>query len=170
MPSSTSPVADFDSRAFRHALGRFTTGVTIVTARGADGQPIGLTVNSFNSVSLDPPLVVWSLSANSPRLADFVAASHFAVNVLAVDQQALSDRFAGRDPERFAGLEPRQGLGGAPLFDGCCAWFECANEIRHEGGDHLVFIGRVERFATGDAHVPLVFHAGRYRALAEPAQ
>lgn len=161
-----TPLAPIDPRTLRNALGTFATGVTVITAIGADGQPLGLTVSSFNSVSLEPPLIVWSLSANSPRLADFVAASHFAVNILAADQRALSDRFASREADRFAGLPLCSGLGGVPLLPGCLAWFECANEIRHEGGDHLIFIGRVERVTVGEAKPPLVFQGSRYRELA----
>ena len=150
----------------RSALGSFATGITVLTARAADGEPIGLTISSFNSVSLDPPLILWSLSVNSPRLEAFRRASHYAVNVLAADQQWLSDRFAGRRNDRFADLPQYAGLGGAPLLEGCSAWFECANEAQHPGGDHLIFVGRVERFAQGESQSPLIFHGGRYRQLA----
>lgn len=157
---------DFDCRAFRDTLGCFATGVAVLTTRTAGGEPLGLTISSFNSVSLDPPLVLWSLSANSPNLESFRRASHFAVNILAANQQPLSDRFAARDNDRFARLAVRQGLGGAPLLDGCCAWFECSNETQHAGGDHFIFIGRVQRFFRGEEQLPLIFHGGRYRELA----
>ena len=150
----------------RSALGSFATGITVITARADDGEPIGLTISSFNSVSLDPPLILWSLSVNSPRLEAFRSASHYAVNVLAADQQWLSDRFAGRRNDRFADLPQLAGLGGVPLLEGCSAWFECANEAQHPGGDHLIFVGRVERFAQGESQSPLIFHGGRYRQLA----
>ena len=150
----------------RSTLGSFATGITVITARADDGEPIGLTISSFNSVSLDPPLILWSLSVNSPRLEAFRSASHYAVNVLAADQQWLSDRFAGRRNDRFAELPQQAGLGGAPLLEGCCAWFECANEAQYPGGDHVIFVGRVERFAQGEAQSPLIFHGGRYRQLA----
>jgi flavin reductase (DIM6/NTAB) family NADH-FMN oxidoreductase RutF len=153
-------------RALRDALGAFATGVTVLTARGADGAPIGLTVNSFNAVSLDPPLIAWSLSLASLSLDAFRACSHYAVNVLALDQAWLSQRFASREADKFAGVEWRAGLAGAPLLSGCCASFECANETRHAGGDHLVFIGRVERHSHNKKE-PLVFQGGRYRALRE---
>ncbi len=153
-------------RALRDALGAFATGVTVVTALDVDGSPIGLTVNSFNSVSLEPPLVVWSLALASSSLAAFRASSHYAINVLALDQAWLSQRFASRQKDKFAGLEIEPGLGGAPLLRGCCACFECANETQHAGGDHLVFIGRVERFSHF-AKEPLVYQGGRYRALRE---
>ena len=154
------------SRDLRSTLGSFATGITIVTARAPDGEPVGLTISSFNSVSLEPPLILWSLSGNSPSLEVFRNASHYAVNVLSREQQWLSDRFAARDLDRFAGLALRDGLGGAPLLEGCCAWFECANATQHPGGDHLIFVGRVERFAQGENESPLIFHNGRYRTLA----
>lgn len=164
-----TPLAAIDQRQLRNALGTFATGIAIVTAISQSGEKIGLTINSFNSVSLDPALIVWSLSLNSPRHADLVAAPHFAVNILAADQMDLSNLFAGRDGERFANLETCAGLGGAPLIPGCLAWFECANDIHHEGGDHLIFIGRVERVTLGEAKAPLIFHGGRYRELAAAA-
>ena len=152
-------------RDFRSTLGSFATGITVITALASDGTPIGITISSFNSVSLEPPLILWSLSSNSPNLETFRNASHYAINILAADQQALSDRFASRREDRFAGLTLRSGLGGAPLIEGCCAWFECANEIQYPGGDHLIFIGRVEAFAQGAAAAPLIFHRGRYARL-----
>lgn len=155
-------------RALRDALGAFPTGVTVVTALGPDGRPMGLTVSSFNAVSLDPPLIVWSLALGSPNVEAFRAVAHYAVNVLAADQQALSERFAVRNTDKFAGLEVTPGLGGAPLLPGCCAWFECRNEAQHGGGDHLIFIGRIERFRQSPK-APLVFHGGRYCALRDSA-
>lgn len=157
--------AGFGEAELRAALGAFATGITVVTCRAADGSPIGLTVNSFNSVSLDPPLVLWSLSRNSPTRDAFEACSHYAVNVLAADQAAISQRFAAPHPDRFDGLGVGEGAGGAPLIAGCCAWFEARNELRHPGGDHIIFVGRVERIARGGGE-PLVYHAGRYRRLA----
>ncbi|MBI4754113.1 MAG: flavin reductase family protein [Betaproteobacteria bacterium] len=155
----------FDARALRDALGGFATGVTVITTCGDDGRPVGLTVSSFNSVSLDPPLVLWSLSLHSPNLAAFRRCSHYAVNVLAAEQEGLSAHFAASGIDRFGGMEVQPGLGGAPLLPGCCAWFECRNEARHAGGDHIIFVGRVERFARED-RAPLLFHGGRYRRLA----
>ena len=159
-------MAEFDTRAFRNALGSFATGVTVITAMGADGVLAGLTVNSFASVSLDPPLVLWSLSLYSPSLAIFQNCSHYAINVLAQDQEALSNRFAATQTDRFADLEFTAGTAGAPLLPGCCAWFECRNEMRHAGGDHLIFVGLVERYGQ-DLRPPLLFQAGRYHTLAE---
>ncbi len=150
-----------DRTAFRTALGRFVTGVTVVTAVAETGEPVGLTANSFNSVSLDPPLVLWSLSRRSASLPVFERASHFAVNVLSVEQKALSDRFARRDVDRFRGVSWHPGAGGAPVLAGCAAVFECRCEQRFEGGDHVIFLGHVERF-DHEERTPLAFHAGAY--------
>lgn len=157
--------SEFDTRSFRTALGAFATGVAVVTTLDQAGQPMGLTVNSFNSVSLEPPLIVWSLTSNSPLRAGFEACEYFAVNILAEDQQGLSQRFATRDADKFAGLAVEPGLGGVPLLQGCCARFQCRNTIRHPGGDHLVFISQVLRFDRRDVP-PLLFHGGVYRSLA----
>ncbi len=155
----------FCCRDFRNTLGRFATGVTIVTAMSPKNEPIGVTISSFNSVSIEPPLILWSLSLNSPLLEAFRSAHHYAINVLAVDQQALSDRFASRTINRFADLPVQKGLGGTPLIEGCCAWFECSHEAQYPGGDHLIFVGHVERFAQGETDEPLVFHGARYRQI-----
>ena len=156
-----------DTRALRNALGRFATGVAIVTAIDPDGQPIGLTVNSFSAVSLDPALVLWCLDNNSHNLAAFRKASHHVINILAANQQELSNRFATWPADRFAGLSWQAGIGGAPVFPGCCATFEVANETAHAGGDHTIFVGCVERFGERVDLAPLLFHAGQYRALAD---
>jgi 3-hydroxy-9,10-secoandrosta-1,3,5(10)-triene-9,17-dione monooxygenase reductase component len=151
----------FDPREFRRALGSFATGVTIITTRAADGTPLGLTVNSFNSVSLNPPLVLWSLENASLSLAAFRDAPHWAVHVLAADQEDLSGRFARRGANKFAGLELEEGVGRIPLLTGCTARFQCRNAFQYEGGDHVIFVGEVQRFDRSDA-APLVFHGGRY--------
>jgi flavin reductase (DIM6/NTAB) family NADH-FMN oxidoreductase RutF len=150
-----------DTREFRRALGTFATGVTVITTTRADGEPVGLTANSFSSVSLDPPLVLWSLSLRSPSRQAFEQASHFAVNVLAADQVHLSKRFATPLPDKFAGVAWRHGLARLPLIDGAAARLECASAARHVSGDHVIFIGQVERFAY-EAKAPLVFCQGRY--------
>ena len=159
--------SDDGSRALRNALGRFATGVTIVTAIDPDGHPIGLTANSFSAVSLNPPLVLWCLDNTSHNLAAFRRASHHAINVLAAGQNDLSNRFATWPVDRFAGLPWHRGAGGAPLLPGCCASFELANETCHVGGDHTIFVGRVEKFNETADLAPLLFYAGQYRALAE---
>lgn len=154
-----------DPAALRSALGQFATGVTIVTTRGTDGAPIGLTANSFNSVSLDPPLILWSLARKSVNLAVFESSSHFAINVLAADQRALSDRFARPVPDRFDSVDWREGAGGVPVLDGTLASFECAAHRQMDGGDHVIFLGRVLQFRAAAAEhdkEPLVYYAGRY--------
>ena len=155
-----------DAKALRSALGRFTTGVTIATCRDADGRAVGLTCNSFNSLSLDPPLVLWSLRAASPALPAFCQASHFAINILAEGQVELSRRFASAVPDRFAEGQWADGIGGAPVLGGCTAVFECALHSRQDAGDHVLFIGRVERMHEA-ALPPLLFQAGHYRLLGE---
>ena len=150
-----------DSRGFRDALGRFATGVTIVTTLDGAGRPVGLTANSFNSVSLDPPMVLWSLARRSLNLRVFLEAGHFAVNVLAADQRALSDRFARPAGDRFAGVDWEAGTAGVPVLPGTVASFECATDSSIEGGDHVIFLGRVARFRHADRE-PLIYHAGRY--------
>lgn len=153
-----------DPMALRQALGRYTTGVTLVTCRGADGQPAGLTVNSFTSLSLDPPLVLWSLRRASGLLPTFEAASHFAVNVLAEDQIALSRRFASPEPDKFGIGRWHEGLARLPVLADCVARFECAVEARHVHGDHVLYIGRVLRLEAGDG-APLVYQGRHYHAL-----
>lgn len=155
---------NLDAEAFRAALGIFPTGVTIVTTRDGNGNAIGLTVSSFNSVSLDPPLVLWSIMRSSPNLEVFQAAGHFAVNVLADDQAEISNRFASPIADRFAGLDMTDGLGDVPLIGGAAAQFECSTWNQFDGGDHLIIIGRVLRFHASDRS-PLIFAKGRYETL-----
>ncbi len=162
----TVPKNDPAVRAFRDTLGMFPTGVTVITARAPGGEPIGLTVSSFNSVSLTPPLIVWSLSGHLPSVPVFENAAVYAINVLAEDQQDLSHRFASRSDDKFAGLEYLDGMEGAPLLPGCAAWFQCRQFARHPGGDHVIFIGEVVRFERDEARRPLVFQGGAYRRLA----
>ncbi|GIX30615.1 MAG: hypothetical protein KatS3mg124_1087 [Porticoccaceae bacterium] len=159
----------FPTRAFRDALGAFATGVTVVTARGPAGEDVGLTANSFNSVSLDPPLVLWSLAKTARSRPAFEQASHFAVHVLAADQDALALRFAQRGADKFAGLELARGPGDLPLLSGCAARFICRTVHRYEGGDHLIFVGEVEHFEHWP-RPPLLFHAGRFARLDPPAE
>jgi flavin reductase (DIM6/NTAB) family NADH-FMN oxidoreductase RutF len=149
------------SKGFREALGRFVTGVTIMTTRSADGALHGLTVNSFSALSLEPPLILWSLRNEASTFEAFTRAERFVVNVLCADQEHLSRRFAIAGAERFAGLDWAGGLGGCPIIPGCIARFECQTERLVPGGDHIVLIGRVERAAHRDGE-PLLFHAGRY--------
>ena len=154
------------SQAMRSALGRFATGVTIITCCDTAGERVGLTANSFAALSLAPPLVLWSLRRSSPSLAAFDSARHFAVNVLAETQVELSRRFASPQPGRFDEGSWTQSLGGAPVLAGCAAVFECERVATHDGGDHLLFIGRVLRLVDL-AVAPLVFQGGHYRLLGE---
>jgi len=157
----STPAAPFDPRQFREALGSFATGVTIITTRAPDGSPLGLTCNSFNSVSLNPPLVLWSLANNALSLPVFRQAGHWAVHILAADQEELSGRFARRGENKFAGLELDTGQGAVPLLTGCTARFQCRNAFQYDGGDHVIFVGEVLAFDRSDAP-PLVFHGGKY--------
>jgi 3-hydroxy-9,10-secoandrosta-1,3,5(10)-triene-9,17-dione monooxygenase reductase component len=156
-----------DPKQYRSALGTFATGVTIVTTRDAMGNDIGMTANSFNSVSLEPPLILWSLAKTSKSLEAFMTADFFAVHVLAIDQEPLSTRFARRGVDKFANIEVRRGHAGIPLLRDCASVFQCRTAFRHEGGDHIIFVGEVVEFEHS-TRAPLVFHGGRY-AIAIPA-
>ncbi|WP_095059476.1 p-hydroxyphenylacetate 3-hydroxylase reductase component [Pseudomonas sp. Irchel s3f7] len=151
----------FDTRAFRRALGNFATGVTVVTATSPDGVRAGVTANSFNSVSLDPPLVLWSLDKRSSSLEIFQQASHFAVNVLAADQIDLSNQFARPSDDKFEGILIEQGIGSTPLLKDCAARFVCEMHEQVEGGDHVIVIGKVVAFEDC-GRSPLLYHQGVY--------
>ncbi len=163
-PSTRSQAAapSFESPAFRAALGMFATGVTIVTARAANGTLIGLTANSFNSVSLSPPLVLWSLSRAAASMATLATGSHYAINILAADQRALAERFATKGADRWAGVAHSAGMAGAPLIDGAVAQFECFNRSRYDEGDHVIFVGEVEHCSHRTGAAPLLFHGGKF--------
>jgi flavin reductase (DIM6/NTAB) family NADH-FMN oxidoreductase RutF len=158
LASDHSPI---DPRDFRNALGTFATGVTIITAVAPDGRPYGLTCNSFASVSLNPPLVLWSLGLYSSSLGAFQNASHFAVNVLGVSQQELANKFAKSSDDKFAGVAWTPGLGKAPLLADCVANFQCRAANRYYGGDHVIFLGAVEAYAYS-RNEPLLFARGGY--------
>jgi len=160
------PNAGGDPRDICQALGLFATGVTVVTAKTGAGEPVGLTCNSFSSVSLSPPLVLWSLSLRSPNLPNFLQAMHFAVNVLALEQIALAKRFAQPILRKFDGVNHIFGAHGMPLIEGAAAQFECLTEARHYSGDHVIFIGRVLRYRFYE-HAPLIYFRGRYAAVRE---
>jgi flavin reductase (DIM6/NTAB) family NADH-FMN oxidoreductase RutF len=155
---------NFSTSEFRGALGMFATGVTIVTARAGDGTLVGLTANSFNSVSLSPPLVLWSLARVAGSMAAFSTGSHYAINILSADQQGLARQFAARDGDRFAGVQYVAGTGGAPLIAGAAATFECFNRSRYEEGDHVIFVGEVERCSYQNGASPLLYHGGKFYA------
>jgi 3-hydroxy-9,10-secoandrosta-1,3,5(10)-triene-9,17-dione monooxygenase reductase component len=142
-------------------MGAFTTGVTIITALDVDGTDVGMTANSFSSVSLTPPMVLWSLGRSSTNIDAFLQAKHFAVHVLASNQDALASRFAQRDVDRFEGLTLGRGHAGLPLIDGATARFECRTAFQYEGGDHVIFVGEVLAYEHWERE-PLVFKRGRF--------
>ena len=158
--TAVSPPA-FTERDFRDALAQFATGVTVICAPGPPGRFVGFTANSFNSVSLDPPLVLWSLRRRANDLAYFERAERYAINVLAHDQVELARRFSRPHADRFDGVAYRLGTAGVPLIEGCVASFECRNQVRHVAGDHVLFIGEVETCVRTKGR-GLVFHHGRY--------
>jgi 3-hydroxy-9,10-secoandrosta-1,3,5(10)-triene-9,17-dione monooxygenase reductase component len=155
-----------NANQFRHALGHFATGITIVTTQDSQQQPVGITASSFNSVSLSPPLVLWSVAKSAYSYSCFAEAEHFAVHVLGADQTALSDRFARASSDKFGNLELGQGVSGVPLLPGCLAQFECMTEHRYDGGDHMIIVGRVLNMTLSPSpSEPLLFFRGRYAAL-----
>jgi flavin reductase (DIM6/NTAB) family NADH-FMN oxidoreductase RutF len=147
----------------RRVFGHFATGVTIVTAR-SECAPVGMTANSFSSLSLDPPLMLWSLAKTSLNHAAFLQARHFAIHVLDACQSTLSRQFASRNTDRFAGVKIIDGLNGVPLLTRFHALFECATEFHHDGGDHTIIVGRVLRFAEQPGK-PLLFYRGTFTTV-----
>jgi flavin reductase (DIM6/NTAB) family NADH-FMN oxidoreductase RutF len=155
------PNSNFSTIDLRNALGSFATGVTIITTLGSNGQKVGMTANSFNSVSLDPALVLWSIGRDTNCFEDFIAADAFAIHVLAHDQMDISNRFAKTGTDRFAGLETSEGLSGIPLLTHYSSCFQCNIEHQYDGGDHVILVGRVLEFAD-KGHRPLIFYRGSY--------
>ena len=162
-PLSFDPSQD-NARAYRDALGRFGTGVTVVTCNTASG-PLGLTANSFASVSLDPPLVLWSPAKSSSRYPFFMAAERFAIHVMGQEQAALCSGFARRG-DAFAGLDWAPDAHGVPLIEGCLSRFSCQTVATHDGGDHTIIVARVTRVTTRPG-TPLMFYSGKYGAFTE---
>ena len=156
-----------ESAALRSALGRFATGVTLATCCDAAGAPVGLTVNSFGALSLEPPLVQWSMRRESPSLAAFEAADHFAINVLTEAHLELSRRFASPQADRFQHGRWHPGRHGCPVLGGALAVFECARRDAQRQGDHVLFIGEVVHHSAHSG-TPLLFHASRYRRMGDP--
>jgi flavin reductase (DIM6/NTAB) family NADH-FMN oxidoreductase RutF/DNA-binding MarR family transcriptional regulator len=152
---------EINPKAFRRALGNFATGVTIITARAPDGTTVGVTASSFNSLSMDPPLILWSSIKDTPSCAIFEQAEHFAVNILASDQMEMSNHFARQQEDKFAGVQWEPGLGGAPIFPDCAGRFQCETYAKLDGGDHWIFVGRVLAF-DDFGRPPLCFHRGSY--------
>lgn len=179
---SSTPIASAATiPEFKRALSRFATGVTVITTRtdpatAPGGNPqgfVGLTASSFNSVSLEPPLVVWSLGLRTRILPAFMTGSHYVVNVLAADQLDLCERFAYHPGDRFEGIDYRLGDCGLPLLSGALAWFECRHRSRYEEGDHVLFVGEVERCGVGPQNAPLIYQCSAFHTLQDqplPAQ
>lgn len=159
--SSPQPPS-FSTPDFRAALGSFATGVSIVTTRSAEGALVGLTVSSFNSVSLAPPLVLWSLARKAASMPVFTSGSHYAIHVLGAHQKALAERFATPGIDRWAGVEHHTGASGMPLLAGCIATFECFNRSQYDEGDHLIFVGEVEHCSHHSGGSPLLYHGGKF--------
>ena len=159
--SPRAPAREFDAVQFRQALSQFATGVTVITTRLADGSFRGLTASSFNSVSLSPPLVLWSLGNAANSLPIFSGNSHYVINVLGADQAHLAQRFSRRTDKPFEGVEYELSRTGQPILKGVSAWFECHNRSRYPEGDHVIFVGEVEECAF-DPQASLIFHAGQF--------
>lgn len=158
--------SSFSDREFRDVLGHFATGVAVITSVGPDGARLGATVSSFNSVSLDPPLVLFSIGRNTKAFASWETAQAFTVNILSEEQSAISTRFARAMTDKWQGIEPRIGGNGAALLPGAAAWLECSSYAKHDGGDHLIMVGRVEALALRETGCrPLLFFCGKYRRL-----
>jgi len=161
MTKPTSPKkTNFDARHFRGALSQFATGVTVITTRLDNGKFLGITASSFNSVSLNPPLVLWSLSNSASSLPAFTVNSHYVINVLAADQILLADQFSKPVKDRFAGVDYSLSANGLPILNGAAAWFECHNRSRYPEGDHVIFVGEVEQCEFTPS-APLIYHGGQ---------
>ena len=158
---SESDDPQIDLAEFRRALSCFATGVAVVTTIDENREPVGMTVSSFNSVSLEPPLVLWSIANDAQSYDSFMNAEYFAVNVLTMEQQHLSSRFATRGIDKFDGLDCREGLHGTPVLPEYAACFECSTEYRYEGGDHKIIVGRVLRLEVREKD-PLIVYRGRF--------
>ena len=155
----------FDQTEFRHALGKFATGITVVTTHGRDQQAVGITVNSFTSVSLDPPLVLWCLDLGANTYEDFANCKDFAIHVLHEEQENVSRIFAENDSDKFSSLEWHQGELGSPVLTDCSVCLQCSTYEIYPGGDHIIILGRVEIIESFKNTQPLIYHGGTYRCL-----
>lgn len=158
----------FDPKDFRQALGMFATGVTIVTTRAGDGSPVGVTANSFNSVSIDPPLVLWSLAKNARSLDAFTTGEHWNVHILSQEQEALSNLFARAGEDKFGQQQLEPGVSDAPLLPGCSARFQCKTMFQYDGGDHIIFVGQVLSYDRTQ-RLPLLYVTGQYALASRKA-
>jgi 3-hydroxy-9,10-secoandrosta-1,3,5(10)-triene-9,17-dione monooxygenase reductase component len=168
MTDTNNNAPTIDGTRLRDALGHFATGVAVVTTVGDLGAPVGLTINSFNSVSMSPPLVLWSLARNAPSFEAFRNHNGFAINILAKEQRDLCMQFARTSDNKFKDVSHRPGYDNIPLIDGATAQLECRTYRRYDGGDHEIYIGEVVGISTFDRH-PLVFHRGQFRHLSDAA-
>lgn len=160
-------IKNFDIRDFRRALSQFPTGVTVITTQDKDGNPVGVTASSFNSVSMDPPLVLWSIDKGAYSLEIFEKTEHFAVNVLSRAQVNTSNKFASKGEDKFKDVNYQKGIGDSPILDEYAAQFECKTWAVYEGGDHLILVGEVVDYRYNDASLPLIFSRGSY-AVSSP--
>ena len=160
-----STESTFDPKDFRNVLGSFPTGVTVITTKDAEGKLYGVTANSFNSVSLDPPLVLWSIGKNSTSYDAFMAAEYWNVHILAADQESISNNFAKSGGDKYQDIDFSEGVKGAPVVAGCAAVMQCKSEYQYEGGDHIILVGRVLEYQYDDKE-SLVFSKGKYASLA----
>ncbi len=154
-----------DTLKFRNALGQFATGVCVITAKTTDGTAFGITVNSFASVSLEPPLVLWSLRNDSECYVDFESAKYYTINILEAGQTALSNQYSKKNQHLLQGDQYRIGKSGAPVLRGVLTSFECESWQRYDGGDHVILVGRVIEMDVSPGDQPLIFHSGAYREL-----
>jgi flavin reductase (DIM6/NTAB) family NADH-FMN oxidoreductase RutF len=152
---------NIDGKAFRNALGSFATGVTVITCLDTDGKPVGATVSSFNSVSLDPPLILWSINKTANSADAFINAKEFVVNVLSSSQVALSNQFARSNEDKFVGVDTENGIGQVPMLVGAVTHFQCQTWASYDGGDHQIIVGEVVAMDTNDDE-GLVFYRGDY--------
>ena len=159
--SLLAPILPLDLRT---VLGSFTTGVVVVTTLGEQGRPVGLTINSFNSVSLEPPLILWSLSLKAPSLEAFRTHPHFVINILSEHQESIGRQFARPSADKFAGIEYTRGITDVPILAGAAAHLECRTYARYPGGDHEIYLGEVTALQD-HGHEPLVYHRGSFRRL-----
>lgn len=158
-----------DSQSFRDALGRFATGVSVVTGLSIDGGSVGVTVSSFSSLSLEPPLILFCLGLNTASLDAYASHGVVAVNILAEAQETLAETFAARGDNKFANVSHRKGDNGCELLDGCLVSLECDVMSTYVGGDHLIIVGRVTRIHSREDSPPLLRYLGRYARIAAPA-
>jgi flavin reductase (DIM6/NTAB) family NADH-FMN oxidoreductase RutF len=165
--AGSPPAMSFNARSFRQALGCFATGITVVTSVGLDGEYLGFTANSFNSVSLDPPLVLFSLDRGAYSLKAFEAAGVFAINILREDQEAVSIAFARALSSKWEGVRTEIWQTGSPILIDALASFDCETTSMHDGGDHVIFVGRVLRLRAGADGRPLLYFRGAYHQINE---